>query len=243
MRTRKTEPHLLVVVTMKNILVLAGHGDDAVIAIGGTLRALVEQGCRVSVVCFGNGDEAFTRLGDRETIVEQFTAQSVEAHKILGVEDFQCLGLPDFAIREDREIYRDLIAAIRRTQPDVIFTHYWLEYFQHRAMARMASDAWWQAGWPCSADLGEPWGARRLYHFEVLHTMPEPTHIVDITSTFAAKLEACRAFKASQDLLDDMLNQVETRARFHGSKIGVKYAEALTRSFFVSEPVGKVMDL
>jgi LmbE family N-acetylglucosaminyl deacetylase len=224
-----------------NVLVLAGHGDDSVIAVGGTLRALVERGCRVSVVCFGNGDEAFTRMEDRAGIVEQFTAQATAAHRILGIDDFQCLNLPDFAVQENRQTYRDCIAAIRRVQPDVIFSHYWLEYFQHRAMARLACDSWWQAGWKCSADLGEPWSARKLYHFEVLHTMPEPTHLVDISSTFEAKLEACRAFKVSQDLLHELLDQVEARARFHGSKIGVKYAEALTRSYFVPQRVTDLM--
>jgi LmbE family N-acetylglucosaminyl deacetylase len=224
-----------------NVLVLAGHGDDSVIAVGGTLRALVDRGCRVSVVCFGNGDEAFTRMEDRPGIVEQFAAQAIAAHRILGVDDFLCLNLPDFAVQENRETYRACIAAIRRVRPDVILSHYWLEYFQHRAMARLACDSWWQAGWKCSADLGEPWGAKRLYHFEVLHTMPEPTHLVDISATFDAKLEACRAFQASQDLLHELLDQVEARARFHGSKIGVKYAEALTRSYFVPEPITDII--
>jgi len=225
---------------VKNVLVLAGHGDDSVIAIGGTLRALVNQGCRVSVVCFGNGDEAFGKLEDRDGIVGQFMAQSVAAYQVLGIEDFQCLNRPDFDIREGRETYRDCIEAIRRVQPEVIFSHYWLEYFQHRAMARLACDSWWQAGWPCSADLGQPWSAKRLYHFEVLHTMPEPTHLVDITDTFEAKLAACREFKASQELLGELLNQVEARARFHGSKIGVKYAEALSRSYFIPEAITDV---
>jgi hypothetical protein len=34
-----------------------------------------------------------------------------------------------------------------------------------------------------------------------------------------------------------MFNQIESRARFHGSKIGVKYAEALTRSYFIPDKV------
>jgi LmbE family N-acetylglucosaminyl deacetylase len=226
---------------MANVLVLAGHGDDSVIALGGTLRALVERGSRVSVVCFGNGDEAFGRMEDRAGIVEQFTTQAIAAHKVLGIDDFQCLNLPDFDIREGREIYRDCIAAIRRVRPEVIFSHYWLEYFQHRAMARLACDSWWQAGWKCSADLGEPWAAKRLYHFEVLHTMPEPTHLVDVTDTFPAKLEACRQFKASQEFLHELLDQVEARARFHGSKIGVKYAEALSRSYFIPQRIADVI--
>jgi LmbE family N-acetylglucosaminyl deacetylase len=226
---------------MKSILVLAGHDDDSVITVSATLQTLVDRECRVSIMCFGNGDEAFGRMEDRDGIVEQFTAEVTAAHKVLGVDDFQCLNLPDFAIREGREIYRDCIAAIRRVQPDIILSHYWLEYFQHRAMARLACDSWWQAGWKCSADLGPPWAAKKLYHFEVLHTMPEPTHLVDVSDTFEAKLEACREFKASQEFLHELLDQVETRARFHGSKIGVKYAEALTRSYFIPEPVTDVM--
>ncbi|WP_437223109.1 PIG-L deacetylase family protein [Planctomicrobium sp. SH661] len=228
---------------MKRVLVLAGHGDDSVIALGATLASVVEQGGHVAVVCFGNGDEAFGRMEDRPGIIEQFHEQAIAAHQQLGITDFQCLGLTDFEIREDRNIYRECIRAIRRVQPDVILTHDWLEYFQHRAMARMATDAWWQAGWKCSADLGEPWAARRLYRFEVLHSMPEPTHLVDVSSTFEKKIAAIREFKAAQEFLTELVDQLEARARFHGSKIGVKYAEALTRSYFIPEATRSVNDL
>jgi hypothetical protein len=63
--------------------------------------------------------------------------------------------------------------------------------------------------------------------------MPEPTHIVDISDTFEAKIEAWRQFVTAQAHLDQMIQQLEARARFHGSKIGVRYAEALTRSYFI----------
>jgi len=227
---------------MKKVLILAGHYDDSVIAVGGTIRKLVDQGCKVSVVCFGNGDEAFTKLEQRDTCVESFTAEAIKAHEVLGVDDLQCFDLPDFAVQENRETYRQCIGAIRRTKPDIILGHYWLEYFQHRAMARLTCDSWWQAGWDCSADLGEPWAAPTMYHFEVLQTMPEPTHIVDISDTFAAKLESWRQFTTAQDHLDQLGDQIEARARFHGSKIGVKYGEALTRSNFIPTRVDNPLE-
>jgi len=198
---------------MKTILVLGGHLDDSVIAVGGIIRKFVNLGCKVSVVCFGNGDEAFTEVGQRESAMEHFKAEAVEAHKILGVEDFQCLDVPDFAVQD------------------------WAEYFPPRAMARLACDAWWQAQWNCSADLGAPWTARALYHFEVLHDLPEPTHIVDISDTFEAKLEAWGRFRTAEEHLDKMTDQLEARARYHGSRIGVKYAEMLKRSYFVPQAV------
>ena len=225
---------------MKKVLVLGGHLDDSVIAVGGIIRKFVSLGCRVSVVCFGNGDEGFTDIRERDGVVEKFKAEAVEAHRVLGVGDFQCLNLPDFAVQENRETYRDCIAAIRRTEPDIILGHYWLEYFQHRAMARLSCDSWWQAGWDCSADLGCPWTAKALYHFEVLHTMPQPSHIVDISDTFEAKIEAWKKFKTADAHLGSLTDQLEARARFHGSKIGVKYAEALTRSYFLPQ---KVLDV
>ena len=107
---------------MKSILVLGGHLDDSVIAVGGILRKWVDSGGKVTVVCFGNGDEAFTTLADRDTCVERFTSEAVRAHEALGVTDFQCLDVPDFAVQENRETYRQCIGAIRRVRPDVIRT-------------------------------------------------------------------------------------------------------------------------
>ena len=159
------------------------------------------------------------------------------AHRILGVEDFQCLNVPDFAVQENRTTYRQCIEAIRRTEPDIVLGHYWAEYFQHRAMARLACDSWWQAGWNCSVDLGKPWTARALYQFTVLHDLPEPTHIVDVSDTFAAKAEAWAQFKTAEDHLDRMTDQLEARARYYGSLIGVRYAEPLKRSAFVPQTV------
>ncbi len=223
---------------MKNILVLGGHLDDSVLAIGGIIKKYTNAGHNVAVVCFGCGDEGFASIEERGTCTEKFYKEAIASHKVLGVDDFVCHNWSDFAVQESKEAYRLCIQAIRRVKPEIIFGHYWLEYFQHRAMARLSCDSWFQAGWHCSADLGEPWQARALYHFEVLQTMPEPTHIVDVSDTFKAKLEAWAEFKTGQEHLGSEFDKMEARARFYGSRIGVKYAEALTRSNFLPQAVG-----
>ncbi len=220
-----------------NVLVLGGHLDDSVLAIGGIIKRYTNAGHKVSVVCFGCGDEGFARVEDRTSNVERFYHEAIKSHEILGVKDFVCHNWSDFAVNESKESYRLCIEAIRRVKPDVIFGHYWLEYFQHRAMARLSCDSWLQAGWRCSADLGEPWQARALYHFEVLQVMPEPTHIVDVSDTFTFKLDAWAEFKTGQEHLGSEFDKLEARARFYGSRIGVKYAEALTRSSFIAQSV------
>ncbi len=236
-------------------LVLGAHLDDSVIALGGTLRKIVNAGGRVDVVCFGNSDEDFADVADKDTVSERITTQARQAHEILGVTTFTCFNYPDYAVQESRETYRLCIESVRKYRPDVIFAHYWAEYFQHRAMARLACDSWWQAGWSASADLGGPWTARALYHFEVIHLLPEPSDIVDISDTFEAKMAAWRCFQSSSEFVEakaedaeagrrnygstmgSLTEQLETRARYYGSLIGVRYAEALKRSDFLPRPV------
>lgn len=228
---------------IKSVLALAGHSDDSIIAVGGILRRFIKEGCQVHVFCFGNGDEAFTEASARESAADKFKAEAVAAHKSLGAASFECYDLPDFGVQRNRDTYRACIHAIRKYKPDIILGHYWREYFQHRDMARLACDAWWQAGWSCSADLGRPWQAQALYHFEVLHDLPEPTHIVDVTDSFQDKIRAWKKFESAEDHLSSLVAQMETRARYHGSKIGVRYAEVLRRSFFIPEKIAEIKEL
>lgn len=237
------------------VLVIGAHLDDSVIALGGILRKIVNAGGDVSVVCFGHSDEDFADIADKDTAAERITAQAVEAHKVLGVSSFECFHYPDYAVQASRETYRLCIESIRKYEPEIIFAHSWNEYFQHREMARLSSDAWWQAGWHCSADLGPPWFARALYHFEVIQLLNEPSDIVDISDTFEVKMAAWRCFQSRSDLIGaenankptdrrnygsttgSLTEQLETRARYYGSLIGVRYAEALKRSVFLPRRV------
>jgi len=238
------------------VLVLGAHLDDSVIAVGGIIRKIVDAGGKVDVVCFGNSDEDFSDIADKNTAVERITAQAQRAHAELGVASFTCFNYSDYAVQESRETYRLCIESIRRYQPDIILSHYWAEYFQHHAMARLACDAWWQAGWSCSADLGRPWMAASLYHFEVIHLLPRPTDIVDISGTFGKKMAAWRCFQSSSEYLEtadsgaeaqpraygatlggSLTEQLQTRARYYGSLIGVRYGEALKKSDYLPRVV------
>jgi N-acetylglucosamine malate deacetylase 1 len=238
------------------VLVLGAHLDDSVLAVGGIIRKVVDAGGKVDVVCFGNSDEDFSDISDKDSAATRITAEARRAHSILGVTSFTCFNYSDYAVQESRETYRLCIESIRKHQPDIVLSHYWAEYFQHRAMARLACDSWWQAAWSCSGDLGPPWMATSLYHFEVIHLLPQPTDIVDISETFAAKMEAWRCFQSSSESLESknsevevgrraygstlggsLTEQLETRARYYGSLIGVRYGEALKQSDYLPRPI------
>lgn len=223
--------------TAKKLLVIGAHQNDSVIAVGGIMRKAVNEGWEVNVVSFGNGDEAFDNVEEREAVSAAFMEEAFKSHEHLGVKNFECFDVPDYAVGQNREAYRNCIRSIRKYQPDVILGHYWAEYFQHHEMATQCRDAWFQGGWNCSSDLGEPWEADKYFHFEVLHDLPEPTHLIDVSDAFEAKIEAMNLFKTAKKYQGPLLDRLEARARHHGSKIGVKYAEALKQSFYMPRKV------
>jgi LmbE family N-acetylglucosaminyl deacetylase len=227
----------------KSVLVIAAHLDDSIIAVGGILSKFVKNGYDVNVVCFGNGDEAFTIPSGREEAIIKFKREGAEAHDILGVSNFECFDVPDFGVQKNRDSYRQCIRSIRKYKPAIVIGHYWAEYFQHHEMASLSRDAWFQAGWDCSADLGKPWIAEKYYHYEVLNDLPNPTHLIDVSDTFEDKMTAFKKFVTAEEHLGTLAEQLRARAHYQGSKIGVKYAEALKQSFFTPQTVTEIKDL
>lgn len=223
---------------MKKVLILGAHLDDSIIAMGGTVVKLVNSGAEVNVFCFGNGDEAYITPGGQAEAVRRFKEGAAEAHRIVGVKNLECADVGDFEVNMTAQFYRQCIGAIRKYQPDVIFGHWPAEYFQHHAMSRMSLDAWNQARWNCTADFGtEPWRAKKFFHFEIQDLLPEPTHLVDISDEFEIKMKAMAAYDPDGGHLDDWQDEMEARARFYGSRIGVKYAEPFKQSSYLPEKV------
>lgn len=223
---------------MKKVLILGAHLDDSIIAMGGTIVKLVKAGAEVSVFCFGNGDEAYTEPGKQAEAVHRFKQGAEEAHRIVGVKNLECADVGDFEVDATPQFYRQCIGAIRKYRPDVIFGHWPAEYFQHHGMARMSIDAWNQARWNCTADFGTtPWTAKRYFHFEIADLLPQPSHLVDISAEFETKMKAMAAYDPEGGHLDDWADEMEARARFYGSRIGVRYAEAFKQSSYLPEKV------
>jgi len=219
---------------MKKVLILGAHLDDSIIAMGGTIAKLAAAGAEVNVFCFGNGDEAYTAPGGQAAAVRRFKEGAAAAHRIVGARGIECVDVGDFEVDATAPFYRQCIGAIRKYRPDVIFGHWPAEYFQHYGMARMSIDAWNQARWNCTADFGvEPWTVERYYHFEVNDLLPQPSHLVDVSEFFERKMEAMACYDAEGGHLDDWQDEMRARARYYGSRIGVKYAEAFKQSFYL----------
>ncbi len=85
-----------------NILVLGGHLDDGLYAVGGLIAKAVRAGAQVDVVCFGHSDEDYDDVARTDGASDRALAAAREAHALLGVRTFTCHRYPDFAVQENR---------------------------------------------------------------------------------------------------------------------------------------------
>ncbi len=228
---------------MKRVLAFCAHPDDEVIGIGGTIRKLVNQGFEVNVVTFATGNEGYSDIKLRDKIVEIRREEREIAGKILGIKAYETFDYEDYSIPANSETYKICIKMIRKYKPDIIFAHYWLDYMSHKAVATVATEAWWQAGWECSLELGEPWKAKAFYYFEVLDMLPYVTHIVDITDTLGVKLQAMKAYASQIGIVPTVLERIQSLAMLRGATVGIKYGEALLKSSFIPQTIKGVEEL
>lgn len=227
----------------ERILVLCAHDDDEVIGAGGTIRQLANTGAEVTTVIFATGNEGYLHLSQKESIVARRREERQQAQKILGTAHCISWDFPDFSNLDCESVYHKIMSAVRSVRPHLVFTHQSGDYLAHRTLARIAPEAIWQAGWQCSLELGSPWQVDRIYHFPILEMLPKPSHIIDITDTFEAKLEAMRAYASQHEVVAGILDQIEARARAWGAMAGIRYGEAFMRSQFIPLTVANARDL
>ena len=225
------------------VLVVCAHDDDEVIACGGIIRKLADRGAEVVTMIFAVGNEGYQRLKMRDTIVARRVRERGKAQAILGTSRYITDQYRDFANLDGEDVYRKIMRAVREVRPHLVFGHLPTDYLAHRTLAKVTPEAVWQASWVCSLDLGKPWTVNRLYLFPILELLPKPSHVVDISDTFDAKLAALRAYASQHVVVPGLLDQVKAKARVYGSLIGVKYGEAFMRSQAIPIPVANATDL
>ena len=211
-------------------LVFCAHADDEVIAIGGTLRKLADAGADIRLVMFSDGAEGYARPEDKGAIVQRRHEETLEVCKILGIAEYFNLHLLDWNLKVNNETYRAVIGHVREFRPEVVFTHTRADYNDHMAVHDAVTEGWLHAAVPCAMEKDAVWPMAPLYEYEVLQPMPNPTMVVDVTDTFAAKLEAMKVYESQHGLVGGVFQLMEGRALERGYLIGVKYGEALTLS-------------
>ena len=228
-----------------DILAIGPHPDDIEIYCGGTVASLVKQGYNVALADITRG-EMGTR-GTKETRVKE----AEKAAKILGVSSTRYnLEIPDGGIEVNTVNIGKVISLIRDLKPKTLLIPYSVErHPDHEHTHRLCKEAWFYSGLTKfeTKKNGKTQAPHRPdNYFEYIQWRHiQPTFIVDISETFATKMESIRAYasqlynpksKEPETRLTspEFLDRIETEDKYFGQRIGVKYGE----SFYSVVPVG-----
>lgn len=122
------------------IMVIGAHPDDCELKAGGITALYRQAGHDAHFVSMTNGAAGHHRLPPQElAMVREEEARAVA--KMMGLT-YTIMPYPDGELQPKLEIRRQLIALIRRENPDLILTHRpWDYHPDHRATAQLVCDA------------------------------------------------------------------------------------------------------
>lgn len=221
-----------------DILAISVHPDDAELGCSGTLINEINRGKKAGILDLTQGE-----LGTRGSIESRY-AEAAAAAKIMGVSVRENLKMRDGFFRNDEAHQLQLIAAIRKYQPEIVIGNILNDrHPDHGRAGHLIADACFLAGLVKIETLDEAGKPQERWRPKmVLHYMQdwyhEPDLLVDISDVFEQRMKAVEAYSTQfhtsgseaggrQTYIStpDFLDSVIARARMLGKRIGVKYAE------------------
>lgn len=122
------------------ILIVGAHPDDCELKAGGVTALYRQLGHHVKFVSVTNGDAGHQRLAPAE-LARVRREETNAVAELMGIE-YEVLGNRDGRLQPTIEARFELIAVIRRYQPDLILTHRPNDYHpDHRATSTLVCDA------------------------------------------------------------------------------------------------------
>ncbi|MGB9852369.1 MAG: bacillithiol biosynthesis deacetylase BshB1 [Candidatus Kapaibacteriota bacterium] len=232
-----------------DLLAFGSHPDDVEIACGGTIAKLVREGFACAIV-----DMSLGELGTRGT-PEVRLQEAEEARNVLGAQFRENLKLPDGFTSPTKEAILETIRVLRKYRPKmVLFSSAFERHPDHEALHKIVRRAMFLSGLRKieTFEFGkpqEPWRIRKMYCYMQSYPFPkEPSFYVDITDVYDVKMQAIKCY-SSQVFVEgksnpaepttrlsrpEFFDELEARARYFGTLVGLKYAEA----FLSVEPLG-----
>ncbi len=219
-----------------SILAVAAHPDDIESWCAGTLARAIDAGATVRLLLVTSGDKGSDDPRDSAAdVARRREREAAEAARLLGLAEVAFLRHPDGEVEDTRALRGELVAAIRRWRPAVLFTHDperpyppYTTHRDHRVVGRAALDAAYplardRLSFPEHAAAGlEPHAVGKVWLF----SSDRPTAYVDIGAGFERKI-AARLAHASQTSDPAALRAGwQERAARIGAEVGLPLAEA-----------------
>jgi N-acetylglucosamine malate deacetylase 1 len=212
----------------ERVLVVAAHPDDEVLGMGGTiaLHAAV-RGDAVRILCVTDGSS--TQYPGDDSKRAQKSAEALRAARVLGVEDYVHLDLPDMRLDTipHSDVNRIVEQHVREFGPTVVYAVHPDVNRDHRAVFESVA----------VATRPVPGQAiRRVFTYGPTSSTEwtpaaanwfVPNWFVDIGETIQRKLEAFACYETEQRPYPHPRSEraIKAHAEFFGASAGCDYAE------------------
>ena len=216
---------------MKKILFVSVHPDDETLGCGGTILKHKDIGDEIYWLIITNISE---KEGWNPEKVAGRQREIAEVAKVYGFEKIFKLDFPTTKLDEVpmSELIGKISQVINEVEPHTI-------YMQNRSDVHTDHQISFKAVWSCTKNFRYPF-IKRILMYETLseteyapalmENVFTPNVFVDISVYFEKKIEIMKIFETEimEEYLPRSISSIETIARFRGSRINVKYAEAFS---------------
>ena len=219
-----------------NVLVVSAHPDDIEFSCAGSVAKWVDEGAQVTYCIVTDGSTGTADPGlAGAPLADIRREESLQAAKVVGVDDVVFLGYRDGYVEPTLDLRRDIARVFRRAQPNRLVVMdpsplpggWFVNHPDHRAVGQATLDVTVTAGttpghFPELLEEGlEPWrGLREIY----VAGPGGGEFAVDVTSTVDRKIEALRCH-VSQIGEWDVEPMIRGWTRENGKQHGFEYAE------------------
>ncbi len=212
----------------KNILIIAPHPDDEILGCGGIIRRFYEENDNVYILIITRGT---TRLFSDERIAK-VREQAIQAHMLLGVKEtfFFDFPAPELDTVALAKISESIAEILRRIKVNILF-------IPHRGDIHIDHFTVFSAAL-VSARPVDNYTVKEIYSYETLSEtewsapFPSdtfiPNHFVNIEQYLPYKLDAMACYSGQLKKFPNprSIEALEALAKFRGSTVGFKLAEA-----------------
>lgn len=218
------------------ILAFGAHADDLELLCAGTLARWADDGHHLVMAT-----ATWCKFGSYELSLDECSrlrhTEAAQSAALIGAE-YKALMIPDDGVNPyDEKQQQQVVELIRHTRPDVIVTHAPTDYHtDHTNVCELVKWTGPVLGIPQYKTQSEALNyTPALYFMDTINGRHfEPTDYVDISDTIKTKLKMMDCFQSQIGFLKqyfdfDVLEQIETVARYRGIQAGVRYAEAFQR--------------
>jgi LmbE family N-acetylglucosaminyl deacetylase len=218
---------------VERILVVTAHPDDLDFGAGGTIAQWTAKGISVSYCICTNGDQGGVDPAiSRDEMKQIRRREQTDAGKVLGVSDIHFLDYRDGWLVPTIELRKDIVRVIRKVRPQRMLIQSpernWNRLGASHPDHLAAGEAAIQAIYP---DSGNRFAFEDLLHDEHLEPweikeawvmMAEGNdHHVDITDTFAIKMQALAAHASQTSHVEGFEARIREWGTKNGSLVGL----------------------